>query len=260
MKDGMYNHFQPEEKPFVDRMQEWIERSAELHELRRTDFLDPRQQFIATTLVNRNGEVSFRCDGGYEQSERKRAILAPSYIPVEYEDLQLQVLEVTSQSDKFKELDHGDFLGSILGLGIKRDKIGDIHLHDTFCHIVVTSDMAQFLDIELRQVHRLQVLTSIISIEKLQPVIAQLEEVSFTVASMRLDGIASDAYRLSRTKIVDPIKAGRCKVNWKTEEDPSKPLKEGDVVSIKGLGRFKLTEVDGVTKKGRIRVKIGKYI
>lgn len=260
MKDGMYNHFQPEEKPFVDRMQEWIERSAELHELRRTDFLDPRQQYIATTLVNRNGEVSFRCDGGYEQSERKRAILAPSYIPVEYEDFQLQVLEVTSQSDKFKELDHGDFLGSILGLGIKRDKIGDIHLHDTFCHIVVTSDMAQFLDIELRQVHRLQVLTSIISIEKLQPVIAQLEEVSFTVASMRLDGIASDAYRLSRTKIVDPIKAGRCKVNWKTEEDPSKPLKEGDVVSIKGLGRFKLTEVDGVTKKGRIRVKIGKYI
>lgn len=260
MKDGFYNHFHPEEKPFVDRMQEWIERSAELHELRRTDFLDPRQQFIATSLANKNGEVNIRFDGGTEQAERKRAIIAPHYIPVEYEDAELVVLEVTSQSDKFEELDHGDFLGALVGLGIKREKIGDIHQHPTFCQIVVTSEMAKFLDVGFRQVHRLNVLTDIIDIAKLQPVVSKLEEMTFTVASLRLDGIASDAYRISRSKIVDPIKAGRCRVNWRLEDDPSKFLKEGDVVSIKGLGRFKLTEVDGVTKKGRIRVKIGKYI
>jgi RNA-binding protein YlmH len=59
---------------------------------------------------------------------------------------------------------------------------------------------------------------------------------------------------------VEPIRAGRCRVNWKTEEDPSQQLHEGDVVSFKGFGRFKVLEVDGVTKKGRIRVKIGKYV
>ena len=70
-----------------------------------------------------------------------------------------------------------------------------------------------------------------------------------TVSSMRLDGIASDAYRISRTKIVVPIKAGRCRVNWKVEEDPSTNLKEGDVVSIQGFGRFKVLETGSLTKR-----------
>ncbi|MFC6331347.1 RNA-binding protein [Paenibacillus septentrionalis] len=260
MNTGFYSHFHAEEKAFVDRAQEWIERSAELHELRRTDFLDPRQQFIMSTLCNRNGSVTIKLDGGYTEAERKRAIIAPDYRDLEYEDAELAVLQVTSPSDKFHELDHGDFLGALLGLGIKRDKVGDIHLHETFCHIVVAQELSSYFDLNLRQVHRLSVLTDIIAVDQLQPAVQQLEELSFTVASMRLDGIASDAYRISRAKIVDPIKAGRCRLNWKTEEDPSAQLKEGDVVSIKGLGRFKLLQVDGVTKKGRTRVKIGKYL
>jgi RNA-binding protein YlmH len=260
MNNGFYSHFHPEEKAFLDRAQEWIERSAELHELRRTDFLDPRQQHIMASLCNRNGMVNVRFEGGYEGAERKRALIAPEYRDLQYEDAELCVLSVNSQQDKFHELEHGDFLGALLGLGIKRDRIGDIHLHDTFCHIVVADQMSQFLDISLRQVHRMLVLTDVLPIEQLQPLQQQLEEMSFTVASMRLDGIASDAYRISRSKIVEPIRAGRCRVNWKPQEDPSAQLQAGDVISIKGLGRFKLLEVDGVTKKGRIRVKIGKYV
>lgn len=260
MKEGIYNHFHPEEKPFVDRVQEWISRSAELHELKRTDFLDPRQVFIVTALANRQVGLNIRFDGGHEQAERKRAIIAPEYRDVEFESANLSVVEVTSPNTNFAELDHGDFLGSIVGLGIKRDRIGDIYVHPTFCHIVVTDEMAQYLDVHLRQVHRQDVLTEILPIESLQPVRENLEEMSFTVASLRLDGIASDAYRISRAKIVEPIKAGKCRVNWRTEEDPSKQLKEGDVISLKGLGRFKLLEVDGMTKKGRIRIKVGKYI
>ncbi|MNI61845.1 hypothetical protein D3C73_1171350 [compost metagenome] len=76
---------------------------------------------------------------------------------------------------------------------------------------------------------------------------------------MRMDGIISDVFRLSRAKVLVPIQAGRCRVNWKQEEDPSKPLKQGDVISLQGFGRFKVIEVEGVSKKGRIRVKIGKY-
>lgn len=260
MNSGFYNHFHPEERAFVDRAQEWIERSAELHELRRTDFLDPRQQFIIQTLSNRNGMVNVRFEGGYAEAERKVALIAPEYRELDYEDAELSVLQVTAQMDKFHELEHGDFLGALLGLGIKRDRIGDIHLHDSFCHIVVADQMSQYLDVNLRQVHRLNVLTDVLPISELKPAVQRMEEMSFTVASLRLDGIASDAYRISRSKIVDPIRAGRCRVNWKTEEDPSATLHAGDVISIKGLGRFKLIDVDGITKKGRIRVKIGKYI
>ncbi|KRE35142.1 YlmH family RNA-binding protein [Paenibacillus sp. Soil522] len=260
MKQGIYDHFHPDEKAFVDRAEEWIERSAQQHELKRTDFLDPRQAQILTILANRNPDVNVHLEGGYEQAERKRAIIGPDYRSLDDEPVGISVLAVSGPGQAQLELDHGDFLGALLGLGIKRDRIGDIHVHEHFCHIIVMDEIADYLNIHLRQVHRINVLTDVIPLSELQTVVPKLEEMNLSVASMRLDGIASDAYRISRTKIVDPIRAGRCRVNWKSEEDPSEQLREGDVVSIKGLGRFKVLEVDGMTKKGRIRVKIGKFI
>ncbi|WP_214629154.1 RNA-binding protein [Paenibacillus agaridevorans] len=260
MKASIYEHFHPEEKTFVDRAVEWVERSAQLHELKRTDFLDPRQAQILSMLAGRNADVTIRLEGGYPEAERRRALIAPDYRSLDDESAAIAVLAVHASGNGHLELDHGDFLGALLGLGIKRDRIGDIHVHESFAHIIVTDEIADYLNIHLRQVHRLAVLTELLPIEKLQALLPKLEEMSLTVASMRLDGIASDVYRISRSKIVDPIKAGRCRVNWKTEEDPSEPLKEGDVVSIKGLGRFKVLEVEGVTKKGRIRVTIGKFV
>jgi RNA-binding protein YlmH len=260
MKQGIYDHFHPDEKPFVDRAEEWIERSAQQHELKRTDFLDPRQAQILLALANRNPDVNVRLDGGYDQAERKRAIIGPDYRNLDDEAMGIGVLVVNGPGQAQLELDHGDFLGALLGLGIKRDRIGDIHVHEHFCHIVVMDEIADYLNIHLRQVHRINVLTDVVPLAELNIVVPKLEEMNLSVASMRLDGIASDVYRISRSKIMDPIRAGRCRVNWKSEEDPSKQLREGDVVSFKGLGRFKVLEMDGVTKKGRIRVKIGKFI
>ncbi len=259
-KEALYHHFHAEEKPFVDRVLEWVERSAQLHELRRTDFLDPRQQEIVESLANRNGDVAVRMDGGYAEAERKRAVVAPDYRDLEREEIGLSVLEARLPAITGAELDHGDYLGALLGLGIKRDRIGDIHVHPSFAHIIVCEEIADYLNIHLRQVHRVHVLTEMLPLDQLQPSIPKLEEMSLSVASMRLDGIASDVYRISRSRIVDPIRAGRCRVNWRTEEDPSRMLRDGDVVSFKGLGRFKVVSADGVTKKGRIRVRIGKFI
>jgi len=260
MNSGFYDHFHPDERAFVDRAAEWVARAAEWHEVRRTDFLDPRQAFILTTLVNRQGDVALRLDGGYPEAERRRAILAPDYRPLEDEPAGIAVLAVTSGDEGIAKLDHGDYLGAILGLGIKRDRIGDIHVSREGAHFLVAEEIADYLNIHLRQVHRVHVLTDLLPLERLAVVKPELEEMNFTVASLRLDGICSDVYRISRAKIVDPIRAGRCRVNWKAEEDPSKPLREGDVVSLQGLGRFKLLEVEGLTKKGRIRVKVGKFI
>lgn len=260
MKQAIYNHFHPDEKAFVDRALEWVERSAQQHELKRTDFLDPRQIEIVTMLANRNADVAIRFEGGYPEAERKRAIIGPYYRDLDSEEAGVSVLAVNSPAGTQHELDHGDYLGALLGLGIKRDRIGDIHVHEDFSHIIVMDEIADYLNIHLRQVHRVSVLTDVLPLSELSTVIPKLEEMSLSVASMRLDGIASDVYRISRSKIVDPIRAGRCRVNWKAEEDPSESLKQGDVVSFKGLGRFKVLEVDGVTKKGRIRVKIGKFI
>lgn len=193
-------------------------------------------------------------------SERKRALIAPDYSYLDGEEMGIQVLSITSDDLKIGTLEHGDYLGALLGLGIKRGKIGDIHVLDDGCHVLVASEIGDFMTMHLQQVHRVHVWTELLPVASLRTKEVALETLDLTVASLRLDGIASDVYKLSRSKILTPIRAGRCRVNWKVEENPSTPLKAGDVISMQGFGRFKVLETDGMTKKGRFRVKIGKFV
>ncbi|KIL35351.1 RNA-binding protein S4 [Cohnella kolymensis] len=256
----IYEHFHPDEKPFVDRAWEWVERAAERHETKRTDFLDPRQAYILFSLANRHPDAQVRLDGGSADAERQRAIIAPDYRNIEVEDMGIAVLDISSDDRRISELDHGDYLGALLGLGIKRDKIGDLHVREDGCHALIAEEIGDFLIGHMKQAHRVDVMVSMLPLSALQEVKIKLDEQMFSVASLRLDGVASDVFRLSRTKIMAPIRAGRCRVNWKSEEDPSTLLKAGDVVSMKGFGRFKVLDVEGVSKSGRIRVRIGKFV
>ncbi|GIQ67943.1 RNA-binding protein [Xylanibacillus composti] len=258
--DAIYEHFHPDERHFVDRVQEWVERAGDRHETVRTDFLDPRQIQIVLALANRNVDVAVDFFGGAERAERKRAWIAQDYRQPTQDDFGIALMAIASPEPQFDQLDHGDVLGAVLGLGIKRDKLGDIHLHADRCHLLCAEEMADYIRIHLNQVHRLSVTADRIPLEQLAPVDTKLEELSLSVASLRLDGIVSDVVRVSRAKVLQPIKAGRCKVNWKVEENPSVQLREGDVVSLKGFGRFQVLSIDGVTKSGRMRVKIGKYV
>ncbi|WP_276355908.1 RNA-binding protein [Cohnella caldifontis] len=259
-KSEIYSHFHPEEKAFVDRAWEWVERAAERHEMRRTDFLDPRQAFILSTLANRHPDAAVRLDGGSPEAERKRALIAPDYRALDEGDMGIAVLDISSEDRRISELDHGDYLGALLGLGIKREKIGDLHVREDGCHAVIAEEIGDFLVGHMKQAHRVDVRVAVMPLSELRVVQPQWEEMTVSVASLRLDGIAGDVYRLSRAKIVEPIRAGRCRVNWKTVEDPSVPLREGDVVSMKGFGRFKVVGVEGLSKSGRTRVRIGKFV
>jgi RNA-binding protein YlmH len=258
MNKQLYVHFHADEHHFVDKAWEWIIQASELHIVKRTDFLDPRQAVILTALASKTDNVAVRFDGGYKEAERKRALITPDY-HLEMDDMAIEVMAITGGDSKFLSLTHGDFMGSILGLGMKRDKIGDIHVHDSSCHCLVAAEASSYLQLQLHQVHRVSVQTEIIPLEQFQPAKVNLEELLISVASLRLDGIVSDAFRLSRAKVLVPIKAGKCRVNWRVEEDPSKPLREGDLISVQGLGRFKVMEVEGMSKKGRIRMKIGRF-
>lgn len=258
MNKQLYMHFHSDEHHFVDKAWEWISLASELHVVKRTDFLDPRQAAIVTALVQKTDNVRVHFDGGYEGAERRRALIAPDY-HTGLDDMGIEVLSIVGGDSKFLTLTHGDFMGSILALGMKRDKIGDIHVYEAGCHCLVAEEASSYLDLQLQQVHKVAVQTEIIPLTQFQPARIQLEEQYISVASLRMDGIVSDAFRLSRAKILLPIKSGKCKVNWKVEEDPSKQLHEGDLISVQGLGRFKVLEVEGLSKKGRIRMKIGRF-
>ncbi|WP_211296524.1 RNA-binding protein [Paenibacillus donghaensis] len=260
MKQELYGHFHPDERQFVDKAWEWVSHAGDYHESKLTEFLDPRQGYIVQSLVNRHPDVQVRWEGGSPDAERKRALIAPDYRELDDEDMEMKVLAITSGESKFLSLEHGDYMGSILGLGIKRSKVGDIHVLEDGCHVIIAADIANYMNMNLTGVHRIQVSTELLPLSELRSSPVKLETMELTVASLRLDGIAADVTRLSRSKIMVPIKAGRVRVNWKVEEDPSCALKDGDVVSIQGFGRFKVLEIGSLTKKGRYRVQVGKFV
>lgn len=257
---NLYMHFHPNEHRFVDRAVEWVSSASEHHVTKRTDFLDPRQAHILTSVANRDGQVVMRMEGGYPEAERRRALIAPEYMWLDEEDMGIQVLSVTSDDSRISSLEHGDYMGALLGLGIKRDKTGDIHVHEQGCHYIVAEDIASFLLLHLQQVHRVKVMSELLPLAELKVTASTKQEISLSVASLRMDGIVSDVFRMSRAKVMAPIKAGRLRVNWKVEEDPSKLLREGDMVSLQGYGRFEVLLFEGISKSGRSRVRIAKYV
>lgn len=260
-KSAIHMHFHPDEREFVDRVMDWTEQVEDRHIVKQTDFLDPRQAFIVETLVKRSAECQVKFDGGGQHTERMRAIIARDYVELDREPASVVLIQISSEDTKFASLEHGDFLGALLGLGIKRGKIGDIHIHadKAICHVLVAAEISDFIHMQLNQVHRVQVSTEVASLQQFESVEKQFDEMMLSVASMRLDGIVSDVVRLSRAKVLAPIKAGRCRVNWRVTEDPSALVKEGDVISLQGFGRFQVLEVVGNSKSGRMRVRVGKF-
>ncbi len=83
-----------------------------------------------------------------------------------------------------------------------------------------------------------------------------MEQRTVSVASLRVDALVSGVFRLSRAKASEAIRGGKCRVNWKVVEDPSRTLEEGDTVSLRGWGRFRVDAVEGKTKKGRFLVRV----
>lgn len=261
IKQGKYVHFTSEERPFVARVEDWLERAARHREV-CTPFLDPRQIFIVQSLAAHR-DVTVYFHGGYAQAERKRALMTP-WEPeaLTADDFGLVLLQAEAVGNMGGTVQHRHFLGSLLNTGIKREKIGDLWLVSTerrrMAQVVVGFEVADYL-----QLHWTKAGNTPLHVEKVpwdQLILPQLALERFVamVASLRLDAFVAEVCRISRAKAAQLVKAQEVKVNWKVETDPAGPLHVGDVVAIRKYGRFHLLEIQGESRKGRLRVQVGK--
>lgn len=251
------NHFRKEEHPFIERALDWLEQVEHQHRERLTDFLDPRQVYILRALMAKFPNVSCTSFGGYAEAERCRAILHQDYFEPSQKDFLLSCFEITSPAAGFQQLKHKDFLGSLLNCGLKRDKFGDILLHPGRVQVIVAQEISDYLHIHLNQVHRVPVVLEPIDLGSIIPYSIEWKQMCITVPSPRADVVVGDVFRLSRSKVLSPIRAGHLKVNWMVVDSPSFAIKEGDMISLRGYGRFKILKEEGTTKKGNIRFEVG---
>jgi RNA-binding protein YlmH len=250
----------PEDRLLASKILDKAELSDRIGKPVHTDFLDPYQQGLVEKAFSGIGDMEYDFYGGYVGAERAVAIFRPDfYEPEEAEyDSFMRLLIIRANSRE--GLTHRDYLGSLMGLGIKREKTGDIIVADESCSIVVLSDIAGFIAGNLVKVGNTGVSVEIGDTGGLLVPEPKIREIKVTVASLRLDCIAAPGFGISRSKAAEFIRAGKLNHNWVVTENPDKSVREGDVLSIRGKGRVVVETVGGKTKRDRIGVVLKKLV
>jgi len=222
---------------------------------RYTDFLNLSSQKLLEKIIFPYKEIEYLFDGGFERAERKIAIIYPNFISPK--EVPISALRIMGNLER---LSHRDILGALLGLGIKRDKTGDIVLKDNVCDIIIHKDVESFVLMNLNKIGRENIKISSIKLSDIMQPEIKYKDIFSTVASLRLDSITASGFNISRSKASQLIKSGSANVNWEYKDDPSYQIKENDIISLRGFGRIELKEVKGITKKGRISIHICRFI
>lgn len=246
-----------EDKELIARISDLIKSAERKNHPCFSFFLTPIQQaFIQNNRELRTllKDVSLTFEGGYENAERKIAVLCPKCY-VQRINFPISVISVEYKGDR---LSHRDILGALMGLGIKRDTLGDIIESSDPQSIICENKISEYIINNFTKAGRSNI--SCKYGEILSPPAHNFKEINSTVASLRLDGILSEGFNVSRGKASELIKSGLVYVNWVLATSPSKEIKEGDSISVRGKGKIILDKVLGQSKKGRILIRINKYI
>lgn len=245
------------------RIDDCIGLCEESYLITNTNFLDIYQQSSVIEYLRNKKGVHFCFYGGFEDSERKIALFFPEYAEsLEYIKENSELSPITSiriSKDDFSTLSHRDYLGAVMGLGIKREAIGDIFVSEKGCTMAVIKSVAPFIKENLISVGRGSVKVEIN--ESFEDVHnnSTFETKRCYVSSMRLDGVLSAAFAISRNTAVEAIRKGVVLLNGIVVQKPDARVPFGSKLVIHGKGKVMVDEDAGVTKKGRQAFIIRKY-
>lgn len=196
--------------------------------------------------------------GGYTQAERK-ILCFYNKNEVEQPELPIACIHIKPVNAKFSNtLTHRDFLGAILNLGISRSKIGDILIDDNECYVFCNENIVSYIVDNLYIVKHTNIVSKIILFNEVN-YNPRYITITGTVASCRLDAILPLAFKASRSNLSNLISSGKVYVNGKLIQSNRYQLKEGDIVSVRGHGKFQYKGEGNQSKKGRTYITLQKY-
>lgn len=254
-----------EDKMLLAQILDKIDFCIKRDKLEYTDFLDMYQVALAKSFMKKIEFNNYVLYGGFANAERKILIVYPekynvNMVEKNYSKI-MKVIRITLSQENVGNYTHRNYLGGIVKLGIERDKVGDILVADEGADIIVKEETAEVLKQELKTLTRFENSEiEIIDIIKLRQQEIKIEGVSIIVPSLRLDNFVSDLVKTSRSKAVEIIDSERVFINGQNVTKASKQVKLGDVITIRGKGRFVIREFSGTTRSGRTVVQVDKYV
>ena len=264
-QDFLKDYKKQEDKMLLAQVLDKIEFVKTRGKLEYTDFLDMYQTSLVENFLKKIKFENYKLYGGYEDAERKFLIIYPK----KYDEIMLEknyskilkAVRVTLPDEEKGKYSHRNYLGGIVKLGLKREKVGDILVSDTGADIIVMEDFSEILKKELPSLTRFEnSKIEIIELKDLRKKEIKIEDIKIIVPSLRLDNIVSDLARTSRSKAKQIIEQERVFINGQNETKLSKQIKLNDIITIRGKGRFVIKEFEGTTRSGRQVIVIEKYI
>lgn len=223
-------------------------------DIRKTDFMNPYEQKVFISILNAfSDEISYKSFGGSEDSERKLFVIYPNYIL----DIEIPIKLLRLYGNfKFEKISHRDCLGALMSVGIGREKIGDIYVGNDSVDIVIDEDIDNYISQNISSIRHTSVKAKILDITDIVIVDAKTTSKIHSVSSLRIDNIIAEAFNLSRAMATNIVKANRVKVDYEPILNPAKNIEKNSLISVKGYGRVKFISEEGISKKGKYRIKL----
>lgn len=242
------------------RIKELAEKSYQQSIYLHTNFLSLAEQSLYYSMERELSYAQGHLLGGHDYAERK-VILFGSKDLFGYEgESPICCLHITPLAPKFSEkLNHRDYLGSIMNLGIEREYLGDILVLDDGAYLFCIETMADYLEEQITKIRHTLVQAKRVDFEEIhyEP---KKKAVEGFVSSFRIDAIIALGFALSRKDAQTAITSKRVFINGKMAESTSKPVNEGDLISVRGLGKMEVAAFRGMSKKGRHSVLLERFI
>ena len=200
-----------------------------------------------------NNQVPYVLLGGYEEAFKKRLVIGEDIEPEDY-----LVCIRAEFNREFLKLTHRDVLGALTNQGIESDQYGDIWVEEEYIYIYTTPEMSEFLIDNLTQINKAHVRFE--PLDHFPEQVFHYREKQYVLSSYRLDKVVAACAGKARGKAQNMIRSGLINVNFLTIEDSDHLCHNGDVLSIRGTGRFKIDRETGETKSGNKLVIIRQFI
>lgn len=247
-----------EDQLLLARIYDKLTRGLERNIFVATGFLSPREQMMTRRLLSHMPLLFF---GGCAGAERRVACYLPEYMTEDF--LAADDGPVAAVRAAYYEKDtltHRDFLGSLMGAGVKRETLGDIYVSQGQCDFLVTRPVLPYLLENLTSAGRTKLRLTTISLEDVRRPVTETKKIRDTVPSLRLDCLVGAAFSLARGPAAQLITAGKVAVNDLVCLKGDRQLQQGDHIAARGFGKAVLAQVGGTTRKGRLSVTIEKWL
>ncbi len=224
-----------------------------------TGFLNDREQLLATAQLRRLSWDGYTFFGGHKSAERRMLCVFEDNRNIVWP---IACLRAAVRGDA-GGLTHRDYLGALLGAGVRRDCVGDILPNADGATLFASAAVAGFLCEEVTEVGRCRVTVedagAFADADQPEPAVQAQALKKINVSSLRLDAVLAAMLKLSRADAAALIKTGRVQVNHLAVEDVHYTVQAQDVFSIRGRGKYRLGAVTGLSRKGRIWVEFQVY-